>query len=189
AVSPWHRRVALAACILPAGACDGRDTSASTPGTSLEGATIVESVEPAWSAAEAWRVADDPSVVIGGQSDDARYQFGRVAGALWLGDGTIVVGDAAAKEVRYFDSDGSYRLTVGREGQGPGEFLDVSLTGAVGDTVVVWDSRQSRLTFIGPDGAVERVVPVSRSDGESITPRVLGVFSDGTVAAAFPTTL
>jgi hypothetical protein len=177
-----------AVCVLATDACVGYDSSASTA-SSVGGPAIVENVERLWTDTEVWRVGDDPAVVIGVQSGDPRYQFAQIAGAAWLQDGRIVVADAGDKEVRYFEADGTHLLTVGREGEGPGEFVNLSLAGTVGDTVIAWDSRQNRLTVVGPRGEIERVVPLSRSDGGSIAPRVLGVLSDGNLIASFPTAL
>jgi hypothetical protein len=60
-----------------------------------------------------WRVVSEPLVDIGVADGDAAYQFGRVAGALRLADGRIVVADEQANHLRYFDAAGRHLRTVG----------------------------------------------------------------------------
>jgi hypothetical protein len=48
--------------------------------------------------------------------------FGAVTGALRLPDGTIVVADGDAGELRYFDASGRFRLEAGGIGEGPDRF-------------------------------------------------------------------
>jgi hypothetical protein len=57
-----------------------------------------------------------------GQADGEEWEtFGRIGGLGVGGDGSIYVLDAQALSVRIFDHGGSYRGTVGRRGEGPGE--------------------------------------------------------------------
>lgn len=128
---------------------------------------------------DAWRIALDPSVSIGTLAGGPAYELDRVRGATRLGDGTIAVLDGGTRELRLYDAQGVHQLSVGREGDGPGEFrTPVRLFRIVGDTLLVWDSGLARLTIFDRHGAFVR--SLSLAVGEA-TPTVLGVFSDRTV--------
>lgn len=67
------------------------------------------------------------------------------------------------KEVAVFDSTGGYLQTIGREGEGPGEFSDIGkLLIAPGDSLVVLDWA-ARLTLFDPDHRLIRTVPLPLS--------------------------
>lgn len=74
------------------------------------------------------------------------------AGFYWL-----LFGD----QVLVYDSSGSLHGTVGRRGQGPGEFLEAALVLPVaGDSVAVFDQNNLRITVIGRDLKVGRTASV-----------------------------
>jgi hypothetical protein len=63
-----------------------------------------------------------PAVSIGSGDGPDAYLFSRVNGVLRLPDGSIVVADAGAHQLRLFDSTGHFVRAAGRQGQGPGDF-------------------------------------------------------------------
>ncbi|MEZ4415965.1 MAG: hypothetical protein R3E10_09420 [Gemmatimonadota bacterium] len=81
----------------------------------------------------------------------------RVAYAARLSDGRVLAVDGGSSEVRWFNGDGSFALRTGGAGEGPGELLWVT-SGAVTaqDAVVLYDARNQRLTWFGPDGSVQQ---------------------------------
>jgi hypothetical protein len=115
------RLAALAALPLLA-ACGGEAGAAAPVVRDSAGVRIVENARPAWGEGEGWRSSPEPLVDVGLAEGDAAYQFGRVAGALRLDDGRIVVADGQANELRWFDAAGRHLKTAGRKGGGPGEF-------------------------------------------------------------------
>ena len=81
------------------------------------------------------------------------HEFFRVADATVLSDGRIVVANSGTREIRTFSTAGAHLATVGREGDGPGEYRGFSnLDRLGGDTLGVISG--SRLTVLGPDLAV-----------------------------------
>jgi hypothetical protein len=70
------------------------------------------------------RLAPQPTLTIGSEDRGPNYQLDRVYGALRLSDGTIVVGNSATQELRFYDTRGTYLRSAGRKGAGPGEFGD-----------------------------------------------------------------
>jgi hypothetical protein len=64
-------------------------------------------------------------------------------------DGSIFVGDSRESHVVALTPQGSGRRTIGRRGNGPGEFQEVHAIGWLGDTLVVTDrsSKRSRVSY------------------------------------------
>jgi hypothetical protein len=144
------------------------------------GVKIVENSAPAWKEGQGWRLSAEPALDIGMVDGPPEYQFGRVTGAVRLGDGTVVVGDDQSKNLRFFDRAGRYLRTVGREGGGPGEFGALASVAAQGDTLVVGDYNNRRVTVFAPDGRLVRAMPLDAGGTEAFV-RTLGSFRDGSV--------
>ena len=81
--------------------------------------------------------------------------FGRVE-AVELGpDGAVFVLDGLAHELRAFSASGSHSWTVGREGEGPGEFLaPFGLTVDPNGALLVFDPENQRATTVTRMGEV-----------------------------------
>ncbi len=62
--------------------------------------------------------------------------------------------------IRLFSAAGKAIASIGRKGSGPGEFGAVNTMGWVADTLWVSDAGNHRLTMVGADGRVLRMVPV-----------------------------
>jgi hypothetical protein len=79
----------------------------------------------------------------------------RVTGARFLNDGSLAVGNNGTQEILILDSEGRLTATIGRSGEGPGEFRDISRIDVDGSGALwVYDSRLRRLTTFGSDGIV-----------------------------------
>jgi hypothetical protein len=130
-------------------------------------------------AGAAWTVASQPALSIGSLDGPAETQLGRVTGVVRLRDGTIVVADDAAPALRFFDRDGRHLRSVGRRGSGPGEFEQIGgLWRFAGDSLAVWDLRQSRLSIFSPAGELVRTALPRPGPPGAFAP-MHGVFSDG----------
>ncbi len=144
------------------------------------GVSIVENTGLVDPESNGWRLAPSPSVVVGSLDGPEEDQLIEVGGAALLSDGRIAVGDAGARNVRVFGSDGRHRTTLGGEGEGPGEFQAVHLAGVLpGDTLVVVDRRLLRISFLHPEGGFLR--SESMDSGESYLIQCLGMFDGGSV--------
>ena len=74
-----------------------------------------------------------------------------------LSNGGLAVIDVS--RVHYFDARGNRMRIVGRKGQGPEEFLYLTaICRTRGDTIVVGDGHNRRLTVIDPNGRIVRTV-------------------------------
>lgn len=105
-----------------------------------------------WGPGDAWTVEQE--LVIGTAEGEPAYQFGQIAGIDVGEDGRIYVIDQQAQEVRVFSPEGEYVRIIGQGGAGPGELGlgagPVFVTS--GDTVVVPDAAQQRITLYTADG-------------------------------------
>jgi hypothetical protein len=82
-----------------------------------------------------WTV--DPTIALGVADGDPIHEFGRVMNALKLSDGHIAVADYGNTEVRVFNQNGTHALTLGRRGNGPGEFPFLTRLAVLrGDTIL-----------------------------------------------------
>lgn len=178
-------RAAFAAALALLGAACGGDASAAGPAVrDSAGIRIVQTEQPTWRDGQGWRVAAEPLLDVGAAEGDANQQFARVADALRLSDGTLLVADGQVNELHAFDARGRYLRTLARAGGGPGEFAGLDkLYLLPGDTVAAFDYRGPRLSFFAPTGAVARSVNLGPVDGR-LPPRPLGVFADGSLLVA-----
>jgi hypothetical protein len=129
-----------------------------------------------------WRVGDRPSVVIGDVAGADEYLFDRIMGVQRLSDGRWVVADMGSSQLRYYNAAGRHVQSVGRSGEGPGEFGQVmGMYRLAGDTIAVDDFR-NRIHFIDGTGAfVGQLTLAGSPAGERTLP--VGSFRDGTIVA------
>ncbi len=58
-----------------------------------------------------------------GSLEDENYSFYRIGGMAVDSQGNIYVVDSGNQRIQKYDKDGNYLQTIGRKGQGPGEFM------------------------------------------------------------------
>lgn len=142
------RRRALPALVLLAAAAGcGDDGPAPGPvRTDSAGVEMVRSAEPAWRGDQGWRVGD-PLLSLGSE-DDPLFQV--AAAALRPGGGALVALGGSG-EIRFYGPDGRREATLGRPGEGPGEFGILQSAGLLaGDTAWVFDYALRRFTLFHP---------------------------------------
>jgi hypothetical protein len=176
-------RAAASLLIASAAAC--ADGTAREPSASMRdsaGVRIVENTGVDAASALGWRVDEPPAVDLGG--GDAEPILTQVTGATRLSDGSIVVASAGTHRLEVFAADGGHVRSIGREGEGPGEFRSIFFVGRLaGDTIAAWDPLLGRLSVFGPGGELVRVAnpgPVL----DAPFPRVHGVLPDGRFVVA-----
>ena len=165
-------------------ACSGDGPGSATAVRDSAGVEIVENGgAPLWTPATAWTVADTPSVSIGGDESDSTAIFSLVRNATMLADGRIVVANYGSRELRFYDANGRFLKSVGRHGDGPGEFdwLGKALR-TDGDSLILWDPNNARLSVFDSGGRFVRSVPLRSGQGVSF-PEPFGRASDGSLIA------
>ncbi len=94
-------------------------------------------------------------------------------------EGNIYVVDSGAKNIKKFDAQGKFLKTIGREGQGPGEFGGLYYSTFSKDRLIVWDSGNRRLCAFTPDGDFLKSANIAYDEGSV---RKLRGFPSGEIA-------
>jgi hypothetical protein len=125
-------------------------------------------------------VADSARLELGVVTGDSIQEFDRVVMPFLLGDGRLVVPLRGKSVIRVFAPDGSHQATLGRYGEGPGEFMALSSAWARGDTIEAFDGGpgggQRKIVRFLPDGSVREVRLANAPASEAVIP---GTVRDG----------
>lgn len=98
---------------------------------------------------------------IGVESGPDEYMFGSIRGIAVGSDGAVYVADGQPTIVRMYDSDGTFVRNIGRQGQGPGEFVSAPGLGVLpSGTLVTRDPRGSRVSLFLDGGEYLDSFPV-----------------------------
>ena len=109
----------------------------------------------------------EPVAQIGAVDGADEYLFGAITSALRLEEGGFAVADGQAGHVSIYDADGVFLRRWGGEGDGPGEFRNISKLYRVGpDSVMVAHGFSPRVTVFSTDGAVGRDLPAAELTGD-----------------------
>lgn len=167
--------------------CTGCSDAPQQSGTTIadsSGIMIVESASGTWTEADAWRLSAQPSLTIGLIDGPPEYQLHRVVGSSRMADGRIVVGNAGTDELRFYGPDGAHLESVGGRGGGPGEFQRLrSIRLITGDSVLVYDSSNRRVSIFDPWGAFVRSYEIAPFTGQPAFVHHVLPFPDGSVLA------
>jgi hypothetical protein len=156
------KRAVVVGGLVACTACAGQDSGSTTITRDSAGVRIIESRASAWNEQTRWRIVEEPVLSIGSRDGSPDYQFVRIIGATRLDDGTIAVGDAGTSSIRFFDARGQLIRSVGRMGNGPGEFRAMQSLRRQGDSIDVFDRRMGRLTVFDRNGVVVRTLQAQR---------------------------
>jgi hypothetical protein len=104
---------------------------------------------------------------LGGPNAPEYAAWTRITDAQLLGDAVFVT-DPVIGEVRSFGVDGEYRTNLGREGQGPGEFLIPISLQVWADTLAIYDLGQRRWALFDQAGVHLRTTTWGRPDGVNL---------------------
>lgn len=157
------RRVLLSASLFFSSACSS--TSEDAPAAASEALLEVENASPVWSGEEGWTVSSEPLLTLGTGFSHGDAAFSTIHSALRLESGEIVVADGPPSRVAVFSPEGAYLHSLGRRGEGPGEYQDACCLTLFQDSLVaVYDTRLARLTLFASTGAYVASGPVGRRE-------------------------
>jgi len=117
----------------------------------LSGCRPADNTSP---ASTIWHLDRQPTLTLTTDRLPEGHELNGIYAALELPDGSLLIANSGAHELLLVDSLGLYLRSIGRSGQGPGEYSDnLHLFHGEGDTVVVYDGQGLRWTFpgTGPD--------------------------------------
>lgn len=158
------RRYGPAVLALAATACGKVDLSRAVVArvdTTTTGVVVVENTGvPTWTDGSAWRLSESLRLGSASPVGSKAEQFGSVVSVESDSQGRIYVLDWQSQNVRVFLHDGTFLRTVGRRGQGPGEFTTAwALSIGAGDTLTVLDDGMMRYSVFSPDGRFVEMHP------------------------------
>lgn len=150
--------------------------SCSRPQAPKSGSGVVLANSYEDSTVSSWQAEE--TLRIGTLTGPPTTSFGRVASLAVGPNGGLYVLDAELQLVRVFSPDGRYVRTIGRKGQGPGEFNGADgLTFDKTGHLWVWDSRNARYSAFDTLGKV--VTTVRRQIKGVVLPWRGGIGDDG----------
>lgn len=157
----------FAACGGAAGGAEGVRTEVDT----VAGTVMVHNTGAAPRLELAPLFAVGGRVVMGEASPE---DFGRIRAVLLGPEGELYVADGQAATVTVFDSTGRHLRTIGRRGAGPGEIESLMDAAWVGDTLVVMDPENARLTRLTRTGEYLGTWPFMRASGTGVDLKNVG---------------
>lgn len=115
-------------------------------------AKLIHTPVAVWESESPWAIDPDPVVSVGAAEGADAYLFSDVRAVLPLPGGEIAVADGLSAEIRFFDSAGAHLRTVGRVGDGPGEYQALSSLELCAGELHAFDGRLGRLTVLSLRG-------------------------------------
>jgi len=107
------------------------------------------------------RIVFKEELSIGVAEGDENYMFGSGIYFNTDDDGNFYVVDWENNRIQKYDPEGKYLLTIGREGQGPGEFRSLSIPRFDKDNnLYISDGLNRRISFFDKDGQYLRQIRV-----------------------------
>lgn len=130
---------------------------------------------------QSWRISAQPIMSMAADPSIG-VDFFRIAAALQLEDGRVIVGDGGQR-LLFFGPDGEFRKRVGRRGRGPGEFENIGWLALQRGSLIVYDQRLIRASVYTDAGEFVRLVSLVAPAGHRATPEMIGAFGDGSFLA------
>ena len=117
----------------------------------VDGVTIVKN--PMKPLKPELQIIFEEDLTIGVEEGDENYMFGNQVFMNTDDDGNFYVTDWDRKTVRKYDSNGNFLQSIGRLGQGPGEFQDISEVRFNSEgNIYLNDVKIQRISFLSKEG-------------------------------------
>jgi hypothetical protein len=132
--------------------CSSKPESASVE--IVDGVEIVHN--PAAPQYPDWAVEFEEDLVIQGEDESGGIRFYLPRGIAVDQQGNIYISDYQDQDIKVFDSDGAYLQTIGRKGEGPGEFQALFDFAILSDgRLLAMDFRSRRTSLFSLDGKLQ----------------------------------
>ena len=154
------RSSVLAAAVLAGCAGSGADTASSAAAPQVRDSAGIQLVEHQLEAAAltdstAWRMDGAPVWRFESVPREADAELLGIVGATFLADGGLVLTHRSKQELLVLDASGRFVRSIGRAGDGPGEFRTIGAPWRVdGARLGVYDGRPRRTTMLSMQGDV-----------------------------------
>lgn len=134
--------------------CARGESNAAVVRSDSAGISIVQSAAAQWLPGKEWRL-EGPTASIGSIDGPQETQLHRVRAVNLLPDGRIAVANGGTSEIRLYDAAGLWIRSIGRAGDGPGEFRVITgLQVVPPDTLIVFENGEARVTVFVADGGL-----------------------------------
>lgn len=151
------RTIAIAAILAVPGGCTSDTTGGASVRVVDSAGVRIATIGLPPSSLRIWTLAPTAELVLNGAETGDSTAFAQVGPVRWLSNGGLVVADAGSQRLLVFDAGGRLVRTLGRRGDGPGEFRRLDgLAVWPGDTLTTFDPRQRRLSVWHPDTGLVR---------------------------------
>ncbi len=111
------------------------------------------------------------------------FELWQVQDVGWMAENEIAILNGGTQEILLFDMSGRYLRSVGRSGEGPGEFLGLArIDRGQGDSIIAWDQRLGRFSVFTPTGRFQRSFSIP--GGASPLFQFVGAYTDGSFVVA-----
>lgn len=141
--------------------CSEKSNPSTTSVVDSAGVRVVTHHAGSIDAVAAWSLSEAPVVDIGAGATPNVPLF-RVTAVTPLSRGRVAVGTNTPPQALILQSDGTLTATLGRRGEGPGEFSAVGSVVPLGaDSLAVWDPDRRRMSLFMEDGRYVRDVDLS----------------------------
>lgn len=126
-----------------------------------------------------WSVDAKPTFDLGAESDDTLDTFALIRGVTRLATGEIVVADGRYFTLRYFGANGVFRRSVGRRGDGPGEFQSITRMLRCGDSLFIFRSNDPLVQVFHVNGTFKRNMQLATPQPQWSTPHTTSCNDQG----------
>lgn len=186
-----HITVLAALSLLAACGGDGAGSASSAAKATVRdssGVAIWEYSAAGWAAAPELKLSASPLTTVGGEEGDTTMDLSAgIVGASaasvgrLLPDGRIVLVAGQPAQILLVDTTGKKSGTIGRPGEGPGEYRMVTqLLMMPGDTLIAFDVMRRKGILFGLDGSSRGERDFPTAGRLPIAPSIIGVLNDGT---------
>jgi hypothetical protein len=125
----------------------------------VDGITIVRNPQDPYYGEVVIELEDDLEI---GNDKDPDYQFYSVTGIALDSEQNIYVLDSGNHRIQKFDEEGQYLLTIGRKGEGPGEFMRLSSV-YIDDKDTIYLSDRRRIQIFDIEGVYKDSITFENS--------------------------